>query len=186
MSPKQCISLHFHLPPGNTWNVDGTAPMSWFIGFWSAVYIYVYIAYFHLDTSFRMELAIGLHILHVKHLRAAFGSDRERPRAAAQQHTKLRAARVPTRPENDWPRVTRAHFSAFHGVVLSRFGCLLHDKSCFAWYSLLSTSASRSPGIFRITLGQWSFLRSVYNCLICWAAKLMPSDDEVILLTSIT
>lgn len=75
--------------------------MSWFIGFWSAVYIYVYIAYFHLDTSFRMELAIGLHILHVKHLRAAFGSDRERPRAAAQQHTKLRAARVPTRPEND-------------------------------------------------------------------------------------
>lgn len=64
---------------------------------------YVYIAYFHLDTSFRsfrMELAIGLHILHVKHLRAAFGSDRERPRAAAQQHTKLRAARVPTKPEN--------------------------------------------------------------------------------------
>lgn len=47
-----------------------------------------------------MELAIGLHILHVKHLRAAFGSDRERPRAAAQQHTKLRAARVPTKPEN--------------------------------------------------------------------------------------
>ena len=72
--------------------------------FWSAVYIYVYIAYFHLDTSFRsfrMELAIGLHILHVKHLRAAFGSDRERPRAADQQHTKLRAARVPTKPEND-------------------------------------------------------------------------------------
>ena len=65
---------------------------------------YVYIAYFHLDTSFRsfrMELAIRLHILHVKHLRAAFGSDRERPRAAAQQHTKLRAARVPTKPEND-------------------------------------------------------------------------------------